>query len=199
MPTRYLAITMLRDPVQRIVSHYRFHSTLPSSPLAVEIQNGNLDIVAYYKRFQSTIPLQYEVFAPRKDATESGGGDDRVREALDNLESRISFFGLQDQYDAFVVMLQELLGLPEVTYVPLNKTPSQSASVTPEQMVQLSDLLGEDVEFYRGAKALYAQRVAALAFDLDAKVKAFGEAQQHYVLLRGGSDAARHVWQGFYA
>ena len=32
MPVRYVAITMLRDPVKRIVSHYRFHSTLLQSP-----------------------------------------------------------------------------------------------------------------------------------------------------------------------
>jgi hypothetical protein len=190
---------MLRDPVQRIVSHYRFHSTLPGSPLATEIQNGNLDIVEYYKRFQKTIPLQYEVFAPREDANENVGGTERVREALGNLDSKVSIFGLQDRYDAFVVLLQELLGLPDVFYVPLNRTPSQSASVTPEQIAQLSELLGEDVEFYRGAKTLYEQRVATLAFDLTAKVKAFSEAQQRYLSLHGGGEAAQHVWHGFYA
>jgi len=193
MPVRYVAITMLRDPVQRIVSHYRFHSTLLESPLAAEIANGKLGIVDYFEHFRATIPLQYEMLAPR--AGEIGDHAGGAAEALRNLEDRISFFGLQDKFDEFVVLLSELLGLPDVLYKPLNKTPSNAAKVTRKQTEELKGLLAEDIAFYDGAVQLYQRRAAALTFDLAAGVKAFRQEEDGYLERRHH----RHPWSVSYA
>jgi chromosome segregation ATPase len=195
MPVRYVAITMLRDPVQRIVSHYRFHSTLRSSPLAAEIANGKLGLVEYFKRFRSTIPLQYEMFAPRKSG-ENEEDTGRGAEALRNLEDRISFFGLQDNFDEFVILLAELLGLPDVLYVPLNKTPANATKVSRAQIEQLRELLADDIAFYDGAVKLYQRRAKALTFDLAARVSAFRQEKNNY--LEGRKDRS-HPWAGAYS
>ena len=189
MPVRYVAITMLREPVQRIVSHYRFHSTLRQSPLAAEIAKGDLGIVDYFKHFRATIPLQYEIFAPR--AGDAGDHAGRAAEALRNLEDRVSFFGLQDRFDEFVVLLAELLGLPDVFYKSLNKTPSNAAKVSRKQTEELKELLAEDIAFYDGAVQLYQRRAEALTFDLAARVKAFQQEKDGYLELRGRSP---HPW-----
>jgi hypothetical protein len=161
IPVRYVAITMLRDPVQRIVSHYRFHSTLLNFPLAKEIASGALGIVEYFEQFRTTIPLQYEYFTQSSNGAETAQSS-RVEEALRNLE-RVSLFGLQDRFDEFAVLLAELLGLPDVFYRPLNRTPDHAATVTDEQTEELSKLLADDIAFYEGAAKLYRQRVEAYA------------------------------------
>ena len=193
MPVRYVAITMLREPVQRVVSHYRFHSTLRQSPLAAEIAKGDLGIVDYFKHFRATIPLQYEMFAPPLGDADDRTG--RAAEALRNLEDRISFFGLQDRFDEFVVLLAELLGLPDVLYKPLNKTPSSAATVSGKQTEELKELLAEDIAFYEGAVQLYQGRAAALPFDLAAGVKAFKQEEDGYLERRND----RHPWSLSYS
>ena len=72
MPVRYVAITMLRNPVSRIVSHYRFNSTAPSI-FQTAIQEHRLDVVEYFHRFRSAIPLQWEYFAPDGEGPGDGG------------------------------------------------------------------------------------------------------------------------------
>jgi len=199
MPVRYVAVTMLREPVQRIVSHYRFHSTLKRSPLSAEIGNGTLDVVDYFQRFRPTIPMQYEIFAPRKNGGGALAEAGRVHEALENIEGKVSHFGLQEQYDAFVVVLRELLGLPDVFSPALNKTPPDAAPVTDEQIDRLRDLMPDEIAFYDGAIRLYERRMQDLQFDLEAKLGAFTEAKQRYLALRDEGDQVRHAWFGSYA
>ena len=90
-----------------------------------------------------------------------------------NLEDRVSIFGLQDKFDEFAVLLAELLGLPDVFYMPLNKTPSNAAKVSRKQTEELRELLADDIAFYDGAVQLYRRRAEALTFDLAARVRAF--------------------------
>jgi len=195
MPVRYAAVTMLRDPIARIISHYRFHSSLTDSPLASEIARDRLGVVDYFMRFGETIRAQYEVFAPR-----AGDGDDErpqvVEKALRNLESRVSFFGLQEEFDAFAILLAELLGLFHVQHAPLNVTPADAAAVTPSQTAELRTLLATDIAFYDRAVQLYHQRKQALPFDLDARAKAFRLEQETYLERRHRHS---HRWQGFYS
>jgi hypothetical protein len=195
MPVRYVTVTMLRDPIERVISHYRFHSTLSGSPLASDISQHQLDIVDYFKRSRETIGLQYEVFAP-------GAGDganespQAIEEALHNLESRVSFFGLQEDFDAFAVLLAELLGLADVHYAALNRTPADAFAVTQNQAAELRKLLAADIAFYDGASQLYRQRKKTLPFDLDARVNAFTVEQETYLERR---NRRPHRWQGFYS
>jgi hypothetical protein len=169
MPVRYVAITMLREPVERIVSHYRFNSTQPSV-FRDAIRKDGLDVAAYLKRF--AIEQQYELFAP---AT-SGASSDRVAEAVRNLETSISIFGLQEQFKDFTLMLEQLLGLPDVSHRPLNRLPKGAAKVTDEQIEQLRVLLRPDIEFYEAATKLYRQRLELL-----------------------GDRSSPHPWSAFYA
>src|SRR5262245_36623714 len=192
MPVRYVAITVLRDPVERIVSHYRFHSTLSGSPLAAEIGKGDLGLVEYFERFRTEIPLQYEMFAPRRNAGEDGG---RVAAALRNLEDRVSFFGLQDHFEELVVLLVELLGLPDVSYKPLNKTPDNSTAATRKQTEELRTLLADEIAFYDGAMKLYRQRADALPFDLAAPASALRQERNG----RKPRNNRPHPWRDLYS
>lgn len=168
MPVRYAAITMLRDPVQRMISNYRFHSSLPASPHYEAIKNG-ASLIDYLDKFGNEILLQHKMFAP------NGG----VAEALENLEHRVSIFGLQDRYDEFLTMLARLLGLPDISHRPLNRTVAAATPVNGEDIPKLRERMTDEITFYEGAVALYQKRAAAL------------QAQ--------GAESKPHPWRDFYA
>jgi hypothetical protein len=152
MPVRYLAITMLRDPVERIVSHFRYHSTRENTPLHAEIRGG-LKLPDYFQRFQDALPSQYAVFSPEKP---------NASDALSRLESGISLFGLQGRFAEFTALLGSLAGLPDVGYRALNVTAQSAIDVPQKEIDELRSMLAEDVIFYDGACQLYRSRMAAL-------------------------------------
>ena len=143
----------MRDPVERIISHYRFNSTQPSI-FQNAIRERGLDVVGYLTHFGAAIPLQYQLFAPASDA----GEEERSAQAVRNLETSVSLFGLQEQFDGFVSMLAALLGLPDVSHKVLNKLPSGAATVTVDQIERLRPLLKHDLAFYEGASKMYRHR-----------------------------------------
>jgi hypothetical protein len=194
MPVRYVAITMLREPVSRVISHYRFNSTAPSI-FQSAIQNDRLDVIEYFHRFRSAIPLQYEYFAQEVNAGEEAQPS-RVTEASRNLAERVSLFGIQDEFDEFVVLLAELLGLPDVFYLPLNTTPDNAATVNQKQTEELRKLLADDIAFYDSAVSLYRQRTEALTFDLADRVKVFKQEKNRYLKLRNHRP---HPWRDSYS
>ena len=112
MPVPYLAITILRDPVSRIVSQYRRESTLPT-PLGAEIRRREVTLLDFFRRLYPPRLLQHRIFAPTS-------GD--VEEALQNIKYKVSLFGLQERSDEFTVMLADLLGLPDMLHALLNVT-----------------------------------------------------------------------------
>ena len=187
MPVAYVAITMLRDPVQRITSHYRGESTLPDSPISNEMRSGKLTLVDFFRRLYPSYQRQYQIFAPKSY---------NIGEALQNLENRVSFFGLQERFDEFVVLLSDLLGLPNVAHIPLNKTSDDASPVAASQIEELRGLLADDVAFYQSAQQLYGQRIAKMRVQLGDRVEKVRQTNQHYLTHRAGR---KHIWTRFYA
>src|SRR5262245_4512894 len=158
MPVRYVALTVLRAPIDRIISHYRFNSTQPSI-FQDAIRKQGLDVVSYVKHFGAAIPQQYELFAPPS----VGSAEKRATQALRNLEELVSLFGLQERFEEFTNMLAGALGLPDVSHKALNKLPSGAADVTQEQIEEIRPLLKNDIDFYEGVAKLYNHRRKLMA------------------------------------
>jgi hypothetical protein len=194
MPVRYAVATILREPVSRIISHYRFNSSVPSIFQSAIVDEG-LDVIEYFERFRSAIPLQYEYFTTKAEKT-SPDRQGQVATALLNLESKVSVFGIQEDFDAFVVLLAKLLGLPNVNFVRLNRTQSVPVTVTTKQAEKLRDLLALDIAFYKAAAKLYRQRKASLPFDVGAEVKSFKAEQKTYSKRR---NTVAHQWTRYYS
>src|SRR5262245_23933243 len=151
MPVAYVAITVLREPLARIVSHYRAESTLPNSPIGAEIRSGKMNLLDFFRRLYPPYQLQHEIFAPTSRD---------VGEALQSIERKVSLFGLQERLDEFVVMLAGLLGLPDVVHAALNETSVDAAPVSPSEIDEMHRLLADEVAFYKAAETLYRARVA---------------------------------------
>jgi len=148
MPGRYVAIAILRDPIERIISHYRFNSTTPSA-FQEAILGEKLNVIGYWHKFASMIPMQHRVFAPNGN----------VDAALDRLEKEVSWFGVQSEFDRFLAMLAALLGVPTISYKILNRTPNDAIGVTAAERAELRSLLAPDIEFFEKATDIYRERL----------------------------------------
>jgi hypothetical protein len=190
MPVRYVAVTLLRHPVRRVMSHYRFHSRHMASPLAAQIRDDRLGVVEYFHRFREMIRLQYEIFAPQEGS---------VTDALRNLSDRVSLFGLQERYDEFIVLLSELLGITDIVRAPLNRTVLDAVAVGPEEEGDLAAMLASDIEFYEGAAELYNNRLQRLNLNIGARVDSFGTLRESYAHSARRFWTRRHPWTDYYA
>jgi len=151
MPVRYVAITLLRDPIERAISHYRFNSTQPSV-FQDAIRDEGLSVVDYCRKFAGTVATQYSVFAP------DGGVDVALRRLVDE----VSFFGLQSEFEQCVEALGRLLGLPTNTYKMLNMTAPDAAGVTKSQISELQSFFADDIAFYNRAVEIYHERLTKM-------------------------------------
>lgn len=151
MPVRYVSITLLRDPIERAISHYRFNSTQPSV-FQDAIRDERLSVVDYCHKFADTVATQYSMFAP----------DGGVDVALRRLEDEVSFFGLQSEFEQCVEALGRLLGLPTKTYKMLNMTAADAAGVTESQVSELQSVFADDIKFYNRAVEIYRERLTKI-------------------------------------
>jgi hypothetical protein len=186
MPVAYVAITVLRDPVQRIVSHYRGESALPDSPVSGDIRSGKLTIMDFFRRLYPPYQLQHQIFAPKSHS---------VEESLRNLENKVSLFGLNERLDEFVVLLSELLGLPNLVQMPVNRTEADAPEVTRSHIEELRGLLADEVAFYELAAALYDRRTEKLGRGLGSHVDQLRQANRDYSVRR---QKRLHAWTRFY-
>jgi Galactose-3-O-sulfotransferase len=187
MPVAYVAITVLREPVARIVSHYRAESTLPNSPIGAEIRDGKMSLLDFFRRLYPPYQLQHEIFSPTSRD---------VDEALQSIESKVSLFGLQDRFDEFAVMLAELLGLPDVVHAPLNATSADAAPLPSSEIDEMRGLLAEEIAFYKSCEALYQTRIAQMPTGFSERVERHRREKQEYLLRR---KASTHRWSRYYA
>jgi hypothetical protein len=177
MPARYVVVTLLRDPVERIVSHYSLYSVLhPEAALSP---------TEFFRQLYPPYQLQHETFAPRSRS---------VADALDTIGNRLSLFGLQHRFDEFVVLLADLLGLPDTLYVRTNTRPPDAPPVTTAQLDELRVLLADEIAFYDGAERLYQQRIETMDHGFASRVESFRRTNTQNALCR----ASEHRWARFY-
>jgi len=139
----HATLTVLRDPIDWMVSHYAFHKGLPEhqaagSGFAVAIGEG-LDLPSYCARFlgqESGIRRQFQWL----------GAD--VSEALRALDENISIFGLTERLDEFFALLKTHLRFRNIE--PQRSNPSRAEVVlSNSERGKLAEFLKLDIEFHR--------------------------------------------------
>lgn len=101
-------ITVLRDPVERLISHYHFARNLPSHPLHAEIVSGALPLAKLARRMAN---LQTRYLADRSvRGTAATASSETLASAKDNLARHFAVAGLVDRFDEMHVLLQRRLG-----------------------------------------------------------------------------------------
>lgn len=169
IPGRYFTVTLLRDPVSRMISNFHFTYRSPDAPWHEDVRTGQMDIVDLAATYTATVGSQWSYFS-------DGPAD--LESCLANLESAVSLFGFTELYDEFLVLASALLGLPDVLY--FRKIHETAALAPPpgldpatlsrlrsapsaSQRAELDRILVDDREFYARAVQIYARRMKLLS------------------------------------
>jgi Galactose-3-O-sulfotransferase len=168
---RYL--TFLRDPVERVISHYHFVRSRPEHYLHAAA--ATMSLPEYVESCGAAEPNndQTRLLAGEDMLLSDGTASDAMLPvAKQNLDSHAAV-GLTDVFDASLVLMQRVFGWGRPFYVPENRSARERGDRLPpdvRDVIRIRNAL--DIELYEHARELFRRRVSEQgnAFRRDVRV-----------------------------
>ena len=155
-------ITMLREPIDRILSLYYYARKTPGHYLhqAIAGEGLTLETIMQSGAYPEFYDLQTIFISGIEDRGLNGHGSDVLEAAKENLRENFAAFGLTERFDESLVLIKRALGwrIRDLVYrEKLNVTSSRP--LRPKISEETADVIRErnqlDVELYKYAQALF--------------------------------------------
>lgn len=168
-------ITVLREPVARVASLYRYIFREPAHPLHDAFVNGGVPLAEVYARFRPVAfdnhQVRYLAGAPAHGKAFGELTADDLETAKRNLAGGCRAFGLQERFDESMEWFARELRWPSVDAGRLNVSAGPAGSAPGAVAPSLSDddlrVIAEhndlDMQFHRFACALFDERAGGAA------------------------------------
>ena len=112
--TSYVVVTVLRDPIDRILSDDNFTTRTPGSPWYDEVATKGMSFLDYAANIYTAIGPQYSFFDDTGKGTFAPTGAATPERCFNNLTTSIGFYGLTERFDEFAILSGYLLYRPEI-------------------------------------------------------------------------------------
>ena len=169
-------ITFLRDPLKRVVSHYRMHcrkNVLPAD-LVIDPSKKDWNLKDYPVFLRDLDNLQTRLLAGADLSLPFGAcTEEHLRQAKANLDRHFKFVGLTEQFDLSLMVLERLCGWRWHFYVPDNRATSDSTYLSPELLEAIRHQNRFDYDLYRYAEERLRKQVASYGWLLKAEWRLF--------------------------
>lgn len=166
VPDPYVYITILREPIDRMISNYYHINRDPNHGLHELVSSGQMDLKAYVEHMVYDLTMDNEqtrMFAGNWDGRGHGPCTDNMLEtAKANLRDHFSVVGVTRRFDETYLLTKRLLGWPHRFYTKRNVTKNRPR----KEDLPISDLafLKEhnhfDSHLHRYAQTLLQEQVA---------------------------------------
>ena len=176
-------MTMLRDPVERVVSHYYFVLRKPDHYLHPLVAGRGLTLREYVERRTSVEldndQVRYFTETTHQDLPWGGVTRDHLADAKRNLESHFPVVGLAERFDESLVMMQCMYGWLNISYERRNVTEKRPRldEIDAGTVALIRETNRLDVELYELGVRLFERQVAALGAHFEARWRVFRMAQ----------------------
>jgi hypothetical protein len=176
--TRYM--TFLREPVDRVLSHYYRHihirdtsrSGQPKQRAGARIKAASIEQAMVEMGMPQLNNLSTRFLSGHEPTAELP--ESALEDAKGNLRT-FAFVGIQERFEESVVLLQHMLGLPAVPYVDrhvsLAGTRPSVDEISTEQRELIADRNRLDAELYRFGLSLFEEAVTHAGDGFDAEVE----------------------------
>ena len=161
LPQQTAYITMLRDPIDRIISHYYFVISKPNHYLHNKVISKKMDLENYVSSGISPELNNGQV----RMITSVWGNDpvssDTLEQAKVNLNDHFLVVGLVERFDESLVLFSKLLGWKNIYYVKRNVTyhrpVRQQVCSTTLRVIERYNRF--DMELYEFAKQIFQEKL----------------------------------------
>ena len=168
---RLVHITMLRDPVKRVLSYFDYLQTSKGHGLHDKAKQRDLeafvesDDMVELANAQTMRIAGYLAHSPGKHAD----ADRALAQAKEHLARRFTLFGLTERYPAFLLMGRRVLGWRDIFHQSRNisKKKTRPEDVDAGILDRIRERNQQDIELYEFARDLFDQRCAELGIDED--------------------------------
>lgn len=170
LPRPCRAFTMLRDPVDRLISAYYFIARREDKPNHQALLRGELTMEKLARRQGSVQARFIAGYGPQ----EAVAPEVLLAQAKENLATKMAAFGLTEHFDASLLLFNQALGWQVDGYVRENVTRDRPAlqGRDPGELEMIRAHSAVDGELYRFAKELFEQRLAAQPAGFEARLAA---------------------------
>ena len=164
-----MIVTTLRDPIDRMLSNYNYTLRRPGNPWHDDVVNKGMSFLDYAANMYAAIGPQYSFFDDTGKGTFAPTGTATAEECLNNLMTRVGLYGLTERFDEFTVLMGYLLGRDRILAVPPTQRygpncksdrVAPKASLTTTERDDVTELLKDDIWFYREAVKEYERRIS---------------------------------------
>lgn len=151
--------TLLRDPVERLLSLYFYIGREKAHRWHQRFLSGELTLLQCAREEQN---LQTRLLAGR-NGTEGLSGRELLERAKHNLANECAAFGLTERFDESIILFNRTLGWNVRGYTSDNVTRKRptSSSTSKEDLEEIRRCNELDLELYEFARQLFEERVQA--------------------------------------
>ncbi len=191
-PEQATFISLLRDPVQRVVSTYRFAQDNVVDPLHEPVVAGGMSLAEFAASGLSTMLNDWQVrcLAGEAPSAEPCRPEVLVR-AKENIEHRFALIGLTEAFPETVAVLGRLFNWDGLHYAALNASRAE-ASLSSADVELIRKLNSLDCELYDYAAERLAQQVRSYA-GIDRDLRRLARGNRLHAPLDGAYRLARRV------
>ena len=183
LPQECSYITMLREPVDRVISHYYFIKRSVSHPLNRVVQEQDIGLKEYVTSGicaeASNDQARLIAGVSRDSAVDV---NDMLKMAKENVDKSFIIAGLVEQFDETLMLLKRKLGLRNIFYGVRNQTIGRPLyQEIPEEVRGLiREVNYADMELYAYARAKMADMIAQQGPSFTNQVNRFRHLNQPY-------------------
>jgi len=172
LPSPVEYITFLRNPVKRILSHYKMlcrNKIIPSDPI-IDLSKSDWNLTSYPELCYSLDNGQTRAMAGVDPDLPFGACTEKhLQMALENMERHFKFVGLTEQFNLSLLLLGRVCGWKWHFYMPDNVAKNISFQLPPDVVEAIRDLNRLDFELYRRAEERFEQLADSYGWKLKAE------------------------------
>lgn len=148
-------VTMLRDPVERVLSSYYFLKTYPGYEPVAE-----MTIKQFIDSYPESRNLQTLMLSGLKDRDDQGLFIPNLERAIQNLNG-FRAVGLTERFEQSVAMIGRALGWSNIEYPRVNVTADKpnSSQVSADDIAYVKKANGLDISLYQRAVEIFQAQV----------------------------------------
>jgi hypothetical protein len=172
-------MTVIRNPVDRVVSSYRFLHDHPDDPMYAEVVGGKMTLASFVTSDSAKGINDWQtrcLAGVPWDASE--WGPEILDQAKRNIEQRFALIGLTERFPETVALLGRLFGWRDLHYATLN-TSSSTASCTDKDRRLILERNQLDQKLYEFTSARFDDQLAQF-WNLDVDLRRLRQENRIY-------------------